>query len=463
MIEKNCDYQGVVDDFGSNAEGVIHYEDKVVFVPFAIPNEKVDFKVLKVDKNIAYGKLLSVFENSPYRVSPKCPVFGKCGGCSFQHVEYSKTLEVKRQNVQNAFKKVALLNVEVNETVPSDKVYGYRNKLQLPVQCVNGVNTIGFYARNSHRIIPIEDCPINPEWTAEIIKVFKKYLSLNGVSSFDPISKKGLVREITVKQAGGLFITVVCTSEILPHKDLLIKLLNEKFDKYSLYLNVNNNENNVIYGEKFIKIYGQESFENELNGVKFKSGVRSFLQVNDGVCKKLYEKAVNEVLKDSPEIVIDAYSGAGITTAMIAKKAKKVYGIEIVKEAVDCADDLARFNGLSDNIKNYCGKTEEILPELIKSVSGKTAMLLDPPRKGCDEKVLKSILESKPERIVYVSCMPSTLARDVGVLCGSLKFGEKGIEKSEYSDGLYQIESVTPFDMFPQTPHVETVCLLTRK
>ena len=462
MTEKNCEYQGKVIDFGVNGEGVIRRDDLTVFVPFVITGETVYFKVLKTDNSIAYGKLTRIIEPSDKRVVPKCPVYGKCGGCTFQHVDYSETLKIKRQNVINTFRKVALMEVDAENTVPSEFQYGYRNKLQLPVQQVNGEPLIGFYATNSHRIVPIDDCPINPCWTKKIISVFKKYLSFEGVNAYDPINRKGLIREITVKQAGGLFITVVCTCADLPHKNELIELLKQNFEEFSLYINVNDNDNNVIYGEKFIKIYGNDFYSCEFSGVKFTADVKSFSQVNDDVCKKLYEKAVGSVVEDSPSVVFDAYSGAGITTAMIAKYVDRVYGIEVVEKAVECANVVARNNGLSGKITNICGKTEDVLPELIKQTRGKTAMLLDPPRKGCDEKVIKSILTAKPDKIVYVSCMPSTLARDVGLLCGTLTFGEKGIIKSD-GNGVYKIKTIIPFDMFPQTKHVETLCVLTLK
>ena len=247
----------------------------------------------------------------------------------------------------------------------------------------------------------------------------------------------------------------------------MIEILESELkNDFSLYLNINNKNTNVIYGEVFSLIYGEQDYYSEMLGLKYKIGVRSFMHVNSSVCAKLYT-AVKSACELTPNTtVIDAYSGAGLMTALLASGSKKAIGIEIVPEAVACADELARINGLTDKIRNFQGKCEEILPDIMEEERKKNSqvcLVLDPPRKGCDKNVIEAVIKSNVNKIVYVSCMPSTLARDIGLICGSLKFSENGIEKVENSKLKYDIEFVKPFDMFSQTKHVETlVCLRKR-
>ena len=309
MIKKNDIFTDEVIDFGANGEGIIKRDNLVIFIPFCIAGERVKYKILKVEKTAAYGKLIEIIKPSPLRITPKCPVFGKCGGCDLQHVDYEKALLIKRENVKRCFEKIANIKIEPENTVKSDKIYGYRNKLQLPVNAINGEIAIGFYAGNSHRIIPVSDCPINPPWTKTVISVFRDYLNNNGVSVFDPVSGKGDVKEITVKENGNaLIITVVSSKRTLFGSERLIAALKKEFSAFSLYLNVNEKNNNVIYGDEFILLYGEKNYESEFCGLKIKTGVKSFSQVNDNVCEKLYKIAVKYATENSPEIIIDVYS-----------------------------------------------------------------------------------------------------------------------------------------------------------
>lgn len=467
-MQKNEERISTVSATGSNGEGIIKDEGYIVFVPFAIAGEKIKYKVLKVNKQIAYGKLLEVLTPAEERVRPKCPVFGKCGGCQLQHVKYSSQLKIKEENISAAFKKIAGLNVIVKPTVKGSNEWGYRNKLQLPVGVLNGETVIGFYAENSHRIIPINDCPINASWTSNVISAFNKFIKLYAIKGYDESTHLGELREITVKEVKGkLIITAVILGEQLRHTDKLIEILESELkNDFSLYLNINNKNTNVIYGEVFSLIYGEPDYYSEMLGLKYKIGVRSFMQVNSSVCAKLYT-AVKSACELTPNTtVIDAYSGAGLMTALLASGSKKAIGIEIVPEAVACADELARINGLSEKIRNFQGKCEEILPDIMEQERKKNSevcLVLDPPRKGCDKNVIEAVIKSNVSKIVYVSCMPSTLARDIGLICGSLKFTEKGIEKVENPKLKYDIEFVKPFDMFSQTKHVETLVVLQRK
>lgn len=466
-MNKNQELISTVSNIGSNGEGIIKDEGKVVFVPFAIAGEKIKYKVLKVTNKLAYGKLLEVLTPAEERVRPKCSVFGKCGGCQMQHVKYLNQLKIKEENVKNAFLKIANLKVEVKSTIKGASEWGYRNKLQLPVGVVDGQTVIGFYAENSHRIIPINDCPINASWTKNVISAFKKYIQENNLQGYDEISHSGQLREITVKEVkGNLIITVVTLSKELPNKDNLIEILkNDLKYTFSLYHNVNDKKTNVIYGEQFNLLYGAPDYTADMLGIKYKIGVRSFMQVNTSVCSKLYSAVKEACNVNENTTVIDAYSGAGLMTALLSKDAKKGYGVEIIPEAVDCANDLARLNGLSEKISNYVGKCEDIIPDIIakeKRENADICLVLDPPRKGCDKRVIESIIDSDIDKIVYVSCMPSTLARDVGLIVGTLKFSDNGIEILDNPTHRYKVDLVRPFDMFSQTKHVETLVVLTK-
>ena len=466
MISKNQELEGVVISIGSNGEGVVKADGVTVFVPFAITGEKIKYKVLKVTSKCAYGKLLEVLSPSRERVKPRCPVFGKCGGCDLQHVNYDFQLEIKRENVKNCFHKIAGIETEVFETVRCENPWGYRNKLQLPVAQYGEETAIGFYAENSHRVVVIDDCPINPSWTKNVIATLKAFMSKYRLKGYNESDRSGDIREITVKEIGEkLIITLVTPKNKINGIERLPEMLSESLDKeFTLFVNKNDKETNVIYGDTFTKICGNDFYYGESDGIKYKGGVLSFLQVNGEMCAKLYSEVKNSIDSDENTTVIDAYSGAGLMTALLAKNSKNAIGIEIIKEAVDCADELAELNGLSDKMKNYCGKCEELLPEIIKKAkTDKLRLVLDPPRKGCEQPVIDAIRKSGIERIVYVSCMPSTLARDVGLLCGTLKREENGaIIKSVPTENDYVVESVKPFDMFPATRHVETLVVLRK-
>lgn len=466
-MQKNQELISIVSSMGSNGEGVIKDEGKIVFVPFAIAGEKVRYKVLKVSNKIAYGKLLEVLTPAEERVRPKCPLFGKCGGCQLQHIKYVNQLKIKEDNVKSAFNKIANLNVDVKSSIKGNSEWGYRNKLQLPVGQINGQTVIGFYAENSHRIIPIKDCPINASWTKNVITSFKNYIEENDVKGYDELTHTGELREITVKEVkGNLIITVVTLSDNLKNKDSLINTLKTclKYN-FSLYHNVNDKRTNVIYGDDFKLLYGAPDYTSEMLGIKYKIGVRSFMQVNTSVCSKLYSAVKEACSINENTTVIDAYSGAGLMTALLSKDAKKGVGVEIIPEAVDCANDLARLNGLQEKISNYVGKCEDIIPDIIakeKKENADICLVLDPPRKGCDKRVIESIINSNIDRIVYVSCMPSTLARDIGLIVGTLKFTDNGIENVQDATHRYKVESVRTFDMFSHTKHVETLVCLTK-
>ncbi len=454
-LQKNQELVSVVEGLGANGEGIVRPDNVAVFVPFSLPGETIKYKIVKVQKNYAFGKLLEVLTPSKNRVEAPCEVFGKCGGCQLQHLEYNAQLDEKVAFVKDCFNKFA--NIQLDNVVKNhnQKPYGYRNKLQIPIQnTANGVK-IGFYAVNSHRIVPITECKINENWAVDVISCFQEFIDKYKLSAYDEVTKKGLLRHIVVRNVcGRLIITLVVNTDKFTLERQLIELISSRFSNATLYLNVNEKDTNVICGEKFKLLYGEPTADYEFMGVKAKISVQSFMQVNKSVSEKIYERVLDIVKDSDANVVVDAYSGAGLLGGIMAKSGKFVYGIEIVKEAVACANQLAKDNGL-DNVKNLCGNCEELLPGLFEKLGKEKVMVvLDPPRKGCDKNVTSALKKLKPEKIVYVSCNPATLARDIGQFMGTID-GENNDE--------YEITNVELYDMFSQTKHVETLVCLSRK
>ena len=464
MTEKNELLRATVEGLGSNGEGVIRHEGNTFFVPYCLCGEEVEFRVLKIKNGIGYGKVEKILTPSTQRTTPKCPVFYRCGGCQLQHMDYESQLDFKGAQVENALKKIAGISFPVKRAQPSERVYGYRNKLQLPIGVDKDGNTVlGFYAERSHRIVPIERCYLHPEWSEKLIAAIQKYAQGSGEKGYDELNKTGSLRHIVVRELDGKYIvTLVTAKKNVKDKEYLIGLLQGVFPTFTLWHNYNREETNYIFGEKFSLLYGTGFFEAEEKGIEYEAGPQTFVQVNAGVRGKLYEEALKTVTGTGDEVVIDGYSGGGLLTAMIAKRAKRVYGIEIEQEAVDCANSLKKKNGL-DNMTNICGAVEDELRSVLEMERGeKVRLILDPPRAGIARSVLYALKKSGIEELTIISCNPATLARDLGILTGALKEKDGGLEKSE-ADGEYEIKSVEAFDMFPMTKHVESIARLVRK
>ena len=473
MIEKNDIICATTDAIGSNGEGIIKHEGITFFVPACLPGEKVVFRVLKVKGNIGYGKVEEILTPAEERVREKCPVFLKCGGCCLQHLEYGAQLIHKATIVKDALRKIGGIQVSVPVAIRSDFPYGYRNKLQIPVGVdKDGQNVIGFYAERSHRIIPVTACAIHPEWAEKLIAIVKRYMTECAVKGYDEEQKTGSLRHIVAREiAGKYIITLVTAKRNLPNLSHLIHLLNEAFRQVTLYVNFNNSDTNVIFGKEFQLVHGIGFFEAEEQGIRYEAGPVTFLQVNENVRTKLYRDALKTVSADGDEVVVDAYSGGGLLTAMIAKKVKRVYGIELEEEASRCADSLKEKNGLN-NMHNICGAVEDKLPDVLKKEKGeKLRLILDPPRAGIARSVLFALLQSGIPTLTLISCNPATLARDLGILTGRLVENDKGeLVKNpcfptdeDALQGYYQIEKIQPYDMFPQTKHVETIVCLKKQ
>lgn len=445
MLKKNDVIDVEIIDMGCNMEGVAKYEGIVLFVPYAIVGEKVRVKIINTKQKAYICKVLEVLKTSPYREIPRCPYFMKCGGCQSQHINYDKTLEFKTLQVQNAVYHIAKENIVVSDCVSSDKKYRYRNKLALPIN--PNTKKVGMFREYSHEIIDICDCLIQEGWAKTLINCVNTYIERSGVSVYDEKTCRGVLRHIVARHYDGRYLfTMVVNGRDLPHVDVLIDLLKISFDDFGLSININIEKSNVIMTQNFVHVYGIRDIDIFEFGVKYSINNASFMQVNNDIKGKIYSAVLNELSSD--DVVIDAYSGAGLLTAMCSKKCKYAYGIEIVKSAVESADNLMKSNNIH-NMKNYCGDSAVILPQLIKGIDGEKVVVLDPPRKGCHKSVMETIGKNKPSKILYISCNPSTLARDI--------FNLKQVCKE------YVVKKVVPFDMFPCTKHVETFAVIELK
>ena len=460
-MQKNGIYEGLVEGLGSEGEGIIKYEGTTVFVPFCLVGERVEFKVLKVKDNVAYGKLEKLLTSAYPRVNPPCPVFGKCGGCDIQHMNYAAQLEFKRKSVKGTLFKIGGVMDEVEEVVPCESEYRYRNKLVLPIGEVNGETACGFYAQHSHRIVPIKDCLIQSEWVKKVIAAVENFAKVKHISGYNEETRTGALRRIVVREIKGKYIFALVAAKRID-VSYLLKELEKDFAEFTFLLNINTAQTNAIFSKEWHICRGNGFFEAEECGIKYRAGANTFLQVNDDVREKLYARVLEEV--EEGEAALDLYSGGGMLTAMLAKKCGLAYGVEIVEEASRCADELKAANGLDGKMFNICGKVEENVGKVFSLTEGKKrAIVCDPPRKGMERSVVKAIANSGADKVILISCNPATLSRDLGLLTGTLEEIGGGLNKMGNEDGPYKVKSITPFDMFPQTKHVETLVVLSHK
>ena len=460
-MEKNEIHTGKVISLGTEGEGIINSEGTTVFVPFCIAQEEVSFKVLKVKGNIAYGKLEKVLTPSQERVEAPCPVFKKCGGCSLQHMNYTAQADFKRQTVARSLQKIGGISAEVADTVTCDNEYRYRNKLVLPIGVSQGETVLGFYAPHSHRIVPVDDCLIEAEWVKDIIRAVKTFSRTSGHMGYDEENKSGVLRRIVVREIKGKYIIALVAVKNI-NLSAFVDLLKERFENFTLLLNINCSSGNSVFGKEWRTVFGEGYFEAEDCGVVYRAGANTFLQVNDDVRTKLYSRVIGEAEEDG--VALDLYSGGGMLTAMLAKKCEKAYGIEIVEEASRCADEHKERNDLEGRMENICGDVGENIENVFNKTQGKKRIIVcDPPRKGMERSVVKAILKAEADKVILISCNPATLARDLGILTGTLIERDGELVKCENRNTVYGIVSITPFDMFPQTPHVETLVVLSKK
>jgi len=444
---KNTEHTVKITALSSEGAGIAKIDGYTVFIPSAVPGDTVRMLVVKENKSFGYGKLLEIISPSPKRTTPRCEVFGKCGGCSLQSLSYEAQLEFKRKKVEDALKRIGgFKEVSVTEVIGSKEIYHYRNKAQYPVTEENGVIKKGFYAPHSHRVVPCGKCSLQDKRSSEIATFVSDWATQNKVSAYDEKTGRGVLRHICIRAGKDEAVLTLVTAKPLRNTDGLVNGINKKFPFVTgIVENHNSSKTNVIYGEKDTVLYGVPYIYDFIGDIKYKVHYKSFYQVNPYTTKLLYEKALEFAMPNKTENVFDLYCGTGTISLFLAKKAKSVIGIEIVEAAVINAKENATLNNI-ENAVFYSGEAEKKAPELIESGVTADVVVLDPPRKGCGEKLLTAIGKMKPKRIVYVSCDAATMARDAKIL-------------SEYG---YGIKDVAVVDQFPQTCHVECCLLLCR-
>ena len=437
-----------ITDVMLNGSGVGHYDGLAVFVPATVTGDVVLAHVLKVNKNIAYAKINEIIKPSEKRIENTCQSFLRCGGCAFRHIKYLEELELKENAVRNNLKRIGGVEPEF-EPITALKETGYRNKCQYPVsKDKDGNIVIGFYSEHSHRVVDCTDCALQPEEFSKIVKVFKSFLENKNISIYDEKSGRGLVRHLYLRKAettGEIMVFVVVNGDKLPFYEELIEELKQllKNSFCSFGLNINKNDTNVILGDKNITLYGNEYITDSLCDVEFRISPLSFYQVNHDVAELLYKKA-DEYLEPNGKTILDLYCGAGTIGLTMAKKVKNLIGVEIIPEAIKDAKFNAKQNGIK-NCEFICADAKKAAEDLKNRKIKPDAVIVDPPRKGCDETVIDIICNDfAPERVVYVSCDSATLARDCKIF---KSFG-------------YSAKKCATFDMFPRTKHVESVVCL---
>ncbi len=440
-MNKNDVFQIEITGTTDQGDGVGRAEGMAVFVPYALMGEVVRVIIVKVMKSFAYGKLMEVISPSQHRIKAQCEYFYKCGGCRFWNVEYSQELEFKRRNVKDCLERIGKIYVDVPETLGCLECKGYRNKGQFPVSN----DGIGIYAQHSHRVIDVGRCIIQGDENSQVLSAVRQWMAECGVEPYNEENHTGCVRHIYTRCAqSGVMVCVVTKTEDVPFRERLIEVLREKVDGLSgIIHNMNEKSTNVVLGTRFRTLWGEDYLIDSIGHCKFKLSPMSFYQVNNAQTKVLYDKVAEFAQLTGDEVVWDLYCGIGTIGQYLAKDAKKIVGCEVVPQAIENAKENARINGI-DNTEYYCGTAEEVAPKL--KGERPDVVILDPPRKGCGESLLKTVAKTRPKRIVYVSCKPSTLARDLRIL----------------EDLGYKTQKVQPVDMFPRTHHIETVAQVVR-
>lgn len=451
MLAKNQCFEMTCDAFGQDAQGVCRHEGMAVFVPGLLPGERALVRIVKPEKRYAFGRVEKLLEKSPSRAEPFCPIYKRCGGCVCQHMTYEASLAFKRQQVQDLLRRVGGLSIEVPPVWGMAHPFGYRNKGAYPVAQTDGAPACGFFAPRSHDLVPLPEngCAIQGEDSAKATQAVLNWMRENNVPAYDEQTGRGLVRHIMTRSTtfGELMVVVVVTRADIPKASRLIELLRAAVPGLcSVCLSINSRRTNVILGTDIRVLWGKAAMEDTLCGLRFSVSPLSFFQVNPQQTERLYGLALEYAGLTGAETVVDAYCGTGTISLLLAQKAKKVIGIEIVPEAIQNANENAAHNGIA-NAEFHVGATEELLPKLVENGLRPDVIVLDPPRKGCDPAVLQAIIAAAPKRVVYVSCGAPTLARDAKLL----------------AEGGYAAERVQCVDMFCWTGAVETVMSLVQQ
>lgn len=460
-MKKNEKITVTIEDIGVNGEGIGKVEGYTLFVKDAIIGDTVEAVITKPKKNYAYAKMLKVIEPSEYRVTAKCPVARQCGGCQIQELSYEAQLDFKSKKVRGNLERIGgfapeLLDQIMEPICGMDEPFYYRNKAQFPIGTdKEGKIVTGFYAGRTHQIIPNTDCALGVRQNQEILKIIVDFMNEYRISAYDETTQRGLVRHVLIRygfKTKEIMVCMVINGDNLPHSEKLVDKLIQIEGMTSITYSVNRENTNVIMGKEIGVLWGHSYITDYIGDVKYQISPLSFFQVNPVQTEKLYGLALEYADLKGEETVWDLYCGIGTISLFLAQKAKKVYGVEIVPQAIDDARNNAKINGI-ENAEFYVGKAEEVLPQYYAQYErehGEKAyadvIVVDPPRKGCDETLLQTMVQMKPERIVYVSCDSATLARDLRFLC------ENG----------YELKRARAVDQFPMTTHLEVITLLQR-
>lgn len=445
MLEKNKIYRARIEGYTSEGLGVARIDGQAVFVHRALRGEDCDVLLLKVLKNAAFGKVVKVHEPSPHRVEPDCPYYGKCGGCDFRHMDREEELYAKKTRVQDALRRIGGSDVQVEEILAGERLH-YRNKSQFPI-AADG--TVGFYKARSHQVIPVENCLLQKVDTNNVQLKFDRYIRLYNVSCYDERTRQGLLRHLYVRTngAGESLVCIFANGRELPHEAELVALLREASPRIvGVVLGVNTQPTGAILGKEYRTLWGTDVLTDELCGLTFRLSVPSFYQVNREMAEVLYAKAVEFAALTGTETVLDLYCGAGTITQVMARHAGRVIGAEIVPEAIEDAKANAERNGV-ENVEFFCGDASAVAADFAAKGLRPDVICVDPPRKGLAPEVVRAAAQMAPRRIVYVSCDPATLARDVKL------FAAEG----------YGAVRAAAVDMFPGTANVESVVALERR
>lgn len=450
-VKKNETYVVDIIDNGYDGEGIAKINEFTVFVPNAIKGEKVKILIVKVLTSYAFGKITEIIEESKYRTESDCETYKRCGGCSLRHIEYNQTLKMKQNAVQSLVNKTLKNKISVQETLGMENPQNYRNKAQYPVGInKDGKPVMGVFANRTHEIIPIKECFIQDKQAEKVAKFIFDFITKNNISIYDEKTRKGLVRHIVTKigkKTNEIMCVIVISGIQMPKEDELVEAVTSNFKNVkTIVKNINIKNTNVILGKENINLYGDGYITDILGEYTFKISPLSFYQVNPIQAEKLYNIGVEGANITKDDVVFDLYCGIGTISLFMAKNAKKVYGIEIVEEAIEAAKENAKMNGV-ENTEFIAGDVEEILDELINERAiTPDIVMVDPPRKGLDNKSIDNILRIKPKRLVYISCNPATLVRDLAKL-----------------EDDFEIDFIKPVDMFPFTSHVECCSVLYLK
>lgn len=450
-VEKNKEYKVEIIDNGFEGEGIAKINDFTIFIPGTIKGEIVRILIVKVLSSYAYGKVLEIMEKSEDRQEADCDTYKRCGGCDLRHIKYNKTLEMKQNMVQSLVNKTLKNNIVVKNTIGMEKPYYYRNKLIYPVGTdENGKIYAGIYANRTHTIIKPKECLIQDKESQEIVRTIEKILNKYNITAYDEKNKQGLIRNILIKKGfktNDILIVFILTKEVLPYEKEIVEELKIKYKNIvSIVKNINSKNTNVVLGDRNINIFGNGFLYDYLEDFKFKISPNSFYQVNPVQAEVLYNIGVKEAGISNKDTVFDLYCGIGTISLFMSKYAKKVYGVEIVKQAIEDAKINAKLNNI-ENVEFFAGDCEKVVDDLInvKNIIPDIVMV-DPPRKGLDNNTVNNLLKIESKKIVYISCNPATMVRD--------------LEKLE---GKYEIKFIQPVDMFPFTKHVECVTVLYAK